>query len=101
AVRVCGDPVAYARALSDLEEKRRLLPEMALGANGGLLTMRIKRLLGYRDEIVSGSMAWVLVLAALVVVSGSMIVRLAHAESAPAGGTLAAEQVAGDSQTRL
>lgn len=81
AVQVCGDRVAYARALSALEERRRLLPDMALGANGGLLTMRIKRLLGYRDEIVSASMAWVVVLAMMVAAGSGMAVRLAHAES--------------------
>jgi len=89
AARVCGDRVAYARALSVLEEKRRLLPEMALGANGGLLTMRIKRLLGYREENISGSLAWVLVLAMMVAAGGSIAVRLAHAEAAPAAAKLA------------
>jgi len=81
AVRVCGDRVAYARALSLLEERRGLLPEMVLGANGGLLTMRIKRLLGYEQEIVSASMAWVVVLAVVIAGSGSIIVRFAHAEA--------------------
>ena len=96
AARICGDRVAYARALSVLEEKRRLLPEMALGANGGLLTMRIKRLLGYREEIISGSLAWVLLLAVTVAAGGSIVVRLAHAETAPAGTKLA--QAAAGSQ---
>ena len=58
AVGVCGDRLAYARALSQLEERRALLPDLALGANGGVLTMRIKRRLGYRQEIASASMAW-------------------------------------------
>ena len=97
AARICGDRVAYARALSVLEEKRRLLPEMALGANGGLLTMRIKRLLGYREEIISGSLAWVFLLALTVAAGGSIVVRLAHAETAPAGTKLA--QAAAGSQS--
>ncbi|HEX3570589.1 MAG TPA: TonB family protein [Acidobacteriaceae bacterium] len=84
AVGVCGDRVAYARALSLLEERRALLPEVVLGANGGVLTMRIKRLLGYREEIVSSNMAWVIVLAVVIAGSGSIIGRLAYAESRPA-----------------
>ncbi len=43
-----GDVLAYARALSYLEERRASFPEFALGANGGVLSMRIKRLLGYQ-----------------------------------------------------
>jgi GWxTD domain-containing protein len=48
AVRISGDPLAYAKALSFLEERRGSLAAAALGANGGVLAMRIKRLLGYK-----------------------------------------------------
>jgi TonB family protein len=50
AVQMSGDRVAYARALSWLEEHRVATPEMALGANGGVLTMRIRRLLGLKES---------------------------------------------------
>lgn len=83
AVNVCGDRLAYARALSLLEEQRALFPDMALGANGGVLTMRIRRLLGYREEIVSSNMAWIIVLAIVIAASGGIIGRLAYAEAKP------------------
>jgi TonB family protein len=50
AVKVSGDRIAYARALSWLEEHRAATPELALGANGGVLTMRIRRLLGLKES---------------------------------------------------
>jgi TonB family protein len=50
AVALSGDRVAYARALSWLEEHRAATPELALGANGGVLTMRIRRLLGLNEN---------------------------------------------------
>jgi TonB family protein len=82
AVKVCGDRLAYARALSLLEERRAPFP-MALGANGGVLIMRIRRLLGYREEIVSSNMASMIVLAIVIAGSGGIIGRLAYAEAKP------------------
>src|ERR1700691_3600852 len=49
AVKISGDSLAYAKALSFLEERRGSSPAVALGANGGVLAMRIKRLLGYKE----------------------------------------------------
>jgi hypothetical protein len=49
AVKISGDPLAYAKALSFLEERRGSLPAVALGANGGVLAARIKRLLGCKQ----------------------------------------------------
>ncbi|MHB1957784.1 MAG: M56 family metallopeptidase [Acidobacteriaceae bacterium] len=46
ALKVSGSPFVYARALTTLEEQRSLAkPELSLGAHGGDLSMRIKRLL--------------------------------------------------------
>jgi len=45
AVAICGDRLEYARALT-LMEGWRAMPRMALAANGGSLTARVKRLLG-------------------------------------------------------
>jgi TonB family protein len=92
AVGVCGDRLAYARALSLLEERRALSREVVLGANGGVLTMRIKRLLGYREEIASSNMAWVIVLAIVIAGGGSIIGRFAVAESKPETIVVAAMQ---------
>jgi TonB family protein len=50
AVKLSGDRVAYARALSWLEEHRAATPELVLGANGGVLSMRIRRLLGLKES---------------------------------------------------
>jgi beta-lactamase regulating signal transducer with metallopeptidase domain len=53
AVRICGDPVAYARALATLEELRPAPAQLVLAAGGAPLLQRIKRLLGRnRDSAV-------------------------------------------------
>jgi beta-lactamase regulating signal transducer with metallopeptidase domain len=46
AVSLCGDPVAYAQALADLEERRGEGHEFVMAANGGSLVLRVRRLLG-------------------------------------------------------
>jgi beta-lactamase regulating signal transducer with metallopeptidase domain len=45
AVSLCGDPVAYARALADLEEHRGAPAQLVLAASGGALLNRVRRLL--------------------------------------------------------
>jgi TonB family protein len=80
AVAVGGDRLAYARALSVLEERRACMPELVLGANGGVLTMRIRRLLGRGGASMSSQLAAGMVLAILVVVAGSYVVTAARAE---------------------
>jgi len=44
AASVCGDRVGYARALRALEELRAHAPALAMGAGGGDLLVRIRRL---------------------------------------------------------
>jgi TonB family protein len=80
AVAVGGDRLAYARALSALEERRSYSPEFALGANGGVLTMRIKRLLGCKEDSAVSQMAAFMVLALIVIAAGSYVVTVARAE---------------------
>lgn len=46
AVSLCGDRVAYASALADLEERRGGSRQLALAATGGSLLHRVRRLLG-------------------------------------------------------
>ncbi len=49
AVRLCGDPYTYAKALADLEELRgaaRPQAFLAMAATGGSLVERVRRLLG-------------------------------------------------------
>src|SRR5262249_9201212 len=46
AVAVCGDALAYAQALAELESSRRAALRVAMAATGGSLANRIARLLG-------------------------------------------------------
>jgi beta-lactamase regulating signal transducer with metallopeptidase domain len=46
AVSLCGDPVAYAAALAELEGLRSSTRALVLAATGGSLLQRVKRLLG-------------------------------------------------------
>jgi len=80
AVAVGGDRLAYARALSELEERRATMPEFVLGANGGVLTMRIRRLLGCKDDSAVSQFAAYAVLAIFVVAAGSYVATMARAE---------------------
>ena len=80
AVAVGGDRLAYARALSALEERRSYSPEFVLGANGGVLTMRIKRLLGCKEDSAVSQFAAFAVLALIVALAGSYVVTAARAE---------------------
>ena len=46
AVSLCGDPVAYAAALAELEGLRSSNRTLVLAATGGSLLQRVRRLLG-------------------------------------------------------
>jgi len=46
AVRACGDPLHYARALADLAMLRNSSLALAQGVDGGELTLRVERLIG-------------------------------------------------------
>jgi TonB family protein len=81
AVAVSGDRLAYARALSLLEERRSFNPEFALGANGGVLKMRIKRLLGCKEDGAVSQFAAFTVLALAVALAGSYELTVARAEA--------------------
>jgi len=50
AIAVGGNALQYARALTRLEELRGDAPQLALGANGGSLLERIRRVAGIRGE---------------------------------------------------
>jgi TonB family protein len=90
AVAMGNDVLAYAKALSYLEERRASFPEFVLGANGGVLTMRIKRLLGFKENALASQFAAFTLLAAVLAVAGSYVVTTARAqqhqpEPVPAG----------------
>ncbi|MFP5286747.1 MAG: M56 family metallopeptidase [Thermoanaerobaculia bacterium] len=57
AVAVCGDRLGYARALAALEGLRT--PGLALGASGGSLLRRIRRLAGIPETSGGAPVAWI------------------------------------------
>ena len=88
AVQLCGDRVAYARALADLEELRGAGPAFAVAITGGSLLSRVRRLLGLPAPHDRRSSAWVAI-AALVAVVG-----LALAEASPSTVVLPVDHIA-------
>lgn len=81
AVRISGDSLAYAKALSFLEERRASVPVVALGANGGVLAMRIKRLLGCKEAPADSRFLVITFWAVVLVVAGLGIGTAARAAS--------------------
>ena len=83
AVKISGDSLAYAKALSFLEERRGSWAAAALGANGGVLAMRIKRLLGYKEPSAYSSLTATALLAVVVVGAALCIGKFAGAQTSP------------------
>ena len=65
AVSLCESPASYARALADLEGLRRTTPALALGADGGSLLTRVRRLVGRTEP--TSTRSWVGMAVAAVV----------------------------------
>ena len=80
AVAVSGNGLEYARALSFLEEFRAMKVDMALGADGGELTMRIKRVLGYDEKPAISRMAALMVVATVFIAGAGWIATTARAQ---------------------
>jgi beta-lactamase regulating signal transducer with metallopeptidase domain len=76
AVSLCGDPIAYATALADLETLRaatpllRRLDRTAMAATGGSLLLRVRRLLGAPESHTSHGPAWLAASVAVLLVAG-------------------------------
>ena len=73
AVSLCGDPVAYATALADLESLRSgPAPDhhIAMAATGGSLLMRVRRLLGAPASHTGRGPAWLAGSVALLLIGG-------------------------------
>jgi TonB family protein len=81
AVRIGGNPLTYARALSLLAERSASLPAIALGANGGILTMRIKRLLTPKEGPATSQLAAVTLLGIVIAATGLCITTAARAQA--------------------
>jgi TonB family protein len=84
AVKIGGDPLTYARALSLLEEQRSALPAITLGANGGILTMRIKRLLGSKESPAVSQLAALTLLGIVLLATAVCIGTAARAQNTSA-----------------
>lgn len=74
AVMMSGSAQIYAEALSLLEEQRgsSTTPQLALGANGGQLAMRIKRLLTHREHTAASRGATLSLLSLGIVTVGTV-----------------------------
>jgi bla regulator protein blaR1 len=73
AVSLCGDPVAYANALADLESLRsETAPthHIAMAATGGALLQRVRRLLGAPSSHSGRAPAWLAGSVALLLIGG-------------------------------
>ena len=73
AVSLCGDPVAYAHALADLEALRSgPAPDhhIAMAATGGSLLQRVRRLLGAPSSHTGRGPAWLAGSVALLLLGG-------------------------------
>jgi beta-lactamase regulating signal transducer with metallopeptidase domain len=87
AVAICADRVAYARALTAMEEMRASAPRWAVAAHGGSLTRRIRRLVDRPEPANSGRLALLAVAAVLILVAGVTLPlrQTAYAEDAAKG----------------
>ena len=82
AVSLCGDPVAYAAALAELEGLRSTPGSLVLAASGGSLLQRVRRLLGVPTHA-GRAPGWLAAGAALLVLVGMSASALARG---PYGG---------------
>ncbi len=98
AVRMCGDAVAYARALTELEEVR-LQSRAVLGLQGGSLMKRINRLVGHwESERGAGSAHALTAVMVLIVACGGVYAYSTMRAQAPEGDEVIAFTVRDDSR---
>ena len=70
AVATCGDRLEYVRALATMEELRGLSPAWTIGAQGGSLVQRVRRLLRAPDPSPNPAGWWITGFAILILVIG-------------------------------
>jgi beta-lactamase regulating signal transducer with metallopeptidase domain len=105
AVSLCGDPVAYANALADLESLRssiapfRRLDGPAMAATGGSLLQRVRRLLGVPTAHSGVRPTWLAASAALLIVGGMTVG--AHGITSNQGTTDAAPTSTADAMSPI
>ncbi|NOT24809.1 MAG: M56 family metallopeptidase [Acidobacteria bacterium] len=87
AVQVCGDPVEYAAALTELEEWRSREVSLALAATGGSLRDRVRRLLKAPVDHDARSLNWIVPVGLTLALAAGVYVL--SAAPSQAEGTLA------------
>jgi TonB family protein len=87
AAEVCGDRLAYARALASLEELRADRPALVMAATGGDLVARVRRLTGVLSPPRQMPIAWLVV--SVLIVSTTLVFANSTA-SAPVAASSAA-----------
>jgi GWxTD domain-containing protein len=81
AISMSGDPLSYAKALSFLAEHQASVPVVALGASGGSLATRIRRLLGGKEPPAISRLAATTLLTAAFAAMGLCLGAMAHAQA--------------------
>lgn len=83
AVAACGDALVFARALTELEQMRGATGRVAVGATGGTLLKRVRRLVAAPAAHSNRPPGWLAgalaLLAAIGISSGAWLARSAHA----------------------
>jgi TonB family protein len=100
AVNCCGNPTAYARALTEAELIRANIPELAMAATGGDLKKRVFRLVNKHDCSAKHSESWLstmiagatgLGLALFLIASSHMATAKLNAKALPVNTVVKAE----------
>ncbi len=78
AVHACGDPLHYAHALTDLADIQAADMRLAIGLNGGDLSLRVERLIAPHHVSESAPRLPTLMLATAVFLSGLMMLASAR-----------------------
>ena len=89
AVERCGDGIAYARALTEIETLRQIPPRLAMAIEGGSLLERIQRIVGRPSQTQKQSASWiagVIALATVVILVAGAKVPLFPDETKGADG---------------
>jgi TonB family protein len=92
AAELCSDRVTYARALASLEELRNRRPSLAMGAGGGELLDRIRRLIDPKvapAPRISGGLAMCVLLTVLLLAVSGQINGMSVAEPHPLSADVA------------
>jgi uncharacterized protein (TIGR03435 family) len=79
AVAVCGDPVGYAAALTELEAGRGRQVSLAAAATGGSLLHRVRRILRVEMSDDSRTSSWAVAIAVAAFASGLALTVVAQA----------------------